>query len=325
MQHIMRVSLFGPAVALSTRMSALWKHCTAIAAMLLLVCFTGLTLAQDQSLRVAVNLVLLDVSVTDKDGHAVKGLKRENFKMFEDKVEQQISYFSTEESPVSWGVVVDRSGSMSDMKEVYEAATHMIEGGSTEDEMFVMTFSRRLDAVTDFTADRRKLGDALFGLQANGTTALYDTVGAALDQMKHAKYRRKALLVITDGEDNKSALTLKHLLDRVKESDVVIYTVGMKITFGAFARSRSDRNQLQELAEVTGGFAHFPIDMEQCRKTMEEIGREVSEHYTIGYYPTNAAYDGKWRKIRVAATDSSPAQVRYIARSRTGYFAMSTQ
>ena len=296
------------------------KHRISIIAVFVLLLSVGLTLAQDHSLRVAVNLVVLDVSVTDKTGHYVKDLQPANFKVYEDKVEQPISYFNIEESPVSWGVVLDRSGSMSDMKEVYDAAVHMINQGTTEDEMFVMTFSRRIDTVTEFTTDRRKLQDALFGLHSEGRTALWDAVGSAIDHLKEGRHRRKALLIITDGQDNRSVLTFKQLLDRVRESDVVIYTVGI----GSFGRALYARNNLQELADVTGGYVHFPKDMERCQKTMEEIGREVSEHYTIGYYPTNAAYDGKWRKLHVVASDSSLSHAKYIARTRTGYFAMSS-
>jgi Ca-activated chloride channel family protein len=302
----------------------MWTHRITVTAVFVLVLSAGLTLAQDHSLRVAVNLVLLDVSVTNKTGQYVKDLQQANFKVYEDKVEQPIRYFNTEESPVSWGVVLDRSGSMCHIKEVYDAAMHMINSGTTEDEMFVMTFSRRIDTVTEFTTDRRKLRDALFGLHSEGATALFDAVGSALEHLKQGKHRRKALLVITDGEDNKSVLTFKRVLDRVKESDVVIYTVGMKITMGSSAKARIARNQLQELAEVTGGYAHFPTDMEQCGATMEEIGKEVSEHYTIGYYPTNAAYDGKWRKLRVVASAANRDHEKYVARTRTGYFVMSS-
>jgi Ca-activated chloride channel family protein len=299
------------------------KHRPAIVAALVLVLSIGFVIAQDQSLRVAVNLVLLDVSVTDKTGHYVRDLQQENFKVYEDKLEQPISYFNTGRAPVSWGVVLDRSGSMSgDTKEVYDAAVHMINEGTTEDEMFVLTFSRRIDTVTEFTTDRRKLQDALFGLHSQGSTALFDAVGAAVDQLKQGRNRRKALVVITDGEDNHSVLTFKQLLDRVRESDVVIYTVGLKITMGSFAQARIARNQLEELAQITGGYVHFPKDIEHCRKTMEEIAQEVSEHYTIGYYPTNAAYDGKWRRLHVVASNSSPEHAKYIARTRTGYFGM---
>jgi Ca-activated chloride channel family protein len=272
----------------------------------------------DQSLRVAVDLVLLDVGVTDKEGRSVRDLGRDNFKVYEDKVEQTISYFSTEESPVTWGVVVDRSGSMRDMEEVYDAALHMINEGVKEDEMFVMTFSRQIDTLSDHTADRRILRDALFGLHAQGATALWDAVDSAIDYLKRGKHRKKALLVITDGVDNKSRLGFRHVLDRIRESDLIVYTVGINTPTGTFAKGRRERDQLEQLAEVTGGYAHFPTDSQKCRETMEEIVRQVSEHYTIGYYPTNATYDGKWRKIKVAVDSRRPGE-KYVARTRTGY------
>jgi Ca-activated chloride channel family protein len=273
-------------------------------------------------LRVAVDLVLLDVSVSDKSGKFVNNLRQDNFKIYEDKVEQQISYFSTEESPVTWGLVVDRSGSMSDMKDVYDAALHMMNEGTTEDEMFVMTFSRNIDSLSELTLDRRALQNAMFGLHAQGATALWDAVNSGIDYVKRGKHRRKALLVITDGLDNKSVLSFKRVLDRVRESDLTIYTVGINTPTGVFAKGRDERGQLEQLAEITGGFAHFPTDIEKCRETMAEIAREVSEHYTIGYYPVNANYDGKWRKIRAAVTDSDHPSSRYVARTRAGYYAM---
>lgn len=219
----------------------------------------------NQSLRVAVDLVLLDVSVTDQEGHSAKNLRQDNFKIYEDKVEQAISYFSTEESPVTWGVVVDRSGSMSDMKDVYDAALHMINEGITDDEMFVMTFSRQIDTLSDHTSDRRMLQNALFGLHAKGATALWDAVDSAIDHLKRGKHRKKALLVITDGVDNKSRIRFKRVLDRVRESDIIIYTVGVNTPMGQFAKGRPERDQLIELAEITGGYAHFPTDTGRSR------------------------------------------------------------
>jgi Ca-activated chloride channel family protein len=275
----------------------------------------------NQSLRVAVNLVLLDVSVSDKTGHSVKNLRQENFKVYEDKVEQPISYFSTEESPVTWGVVLDRSSSMANMKEVQEAALHMIHEGTTQDEMFVMTFSKEVETVSEITTDRVKLQNSMFGVKPKGSTALWDAAGSALDYIKKGKHRKKALVVITDGADNRSVLRFTRLLDRVRESDVLIYTVGMNTATGVFAKGRNDRSQLEQLAEVTGGYAHFPTDLEKCSEAMAEIAREVSEHYTVGYYPTNASQDGKWRKISVVVKDSSPAHPKYLARTRNGYYA----
>jgi len=273
-------------------------------------------------LRVAVDLVLLDVSVSDRSGHFVKNLRQEDFKIYEDKVQQTVSYFSTEESPLTRGLVVDRSGSMSDMRDVYDAAVHMINEGTTEDEMFVMTFSRNIDTVSGLTLDRRVLQNAMFGLHAQGATALWDAVNSGIDYVKRGKHRRKALLVITDGADNKSVLSFKRVLDRVRESDVTIYTVGINAPTGVFAKGSNDRGQLEQLAEITGGYAHFPTDIEKCRETMAEIAREVSEHYTVGYYPTNANYDGVWRKIRVAVAGSGQSRTKYVARTRTGYFGL---
>jgi Ca-activated chloride channel family protein len=275
--------------------------------------------SDNQTLRVAVDLVLLDVSVTDKEGRSVRDLRPEHFKVYEDKVEQAVSYFSTEESPVTWGVVVDRSGSMSDMKDAYDAAVHMINEGITGDEMFVMTFSRQIDTLSAHTSDRRALQNALFGLHAEGSTALWDAVDFGIDYLKRGKHRKKALMVITDGVDNKSRVRFNRVLDRAKESDVIIYTVGVNTPTGIFAKGRPERDQLQELAEITGGYAHFPADAEKCRETMAEIAREVSEHYTIGYYPTNAAYDGKCRKIKVEVKEPRQSRAKYIARTRTGY------
>src|SRR5262249_42859425 len=152
----------------------------------------------------------------------------------------------------------------------------------------------------------------------------WDAVDYGMDYLKQAKHRKKALLVITDGLDNKSVLTFKRILDRVRESDFVIYTVGINTPSGIFAKGSAARDQLTQLAEITGGFAHFPIDIEKCRETMAEISREVSEQYTIGYYPTNANYDGKWRKTRVVATQPGSG-TKYVVRVRTGYSAVQSQ
>src|SRR5262245_12357094 len=141
----------------------------------------------NQTLRVAVDLVLLDVRVTDESGRVVRGLEKEAFKIYEDKVEQPLTFFSSEEAPVTWGVVVDRSGSMADMKSVYEAAAHMINDGTAEDEMFLLTFSRKIDSVSDLTLDRRIIQNSIFGLHADGTTALWDAVSYGMDYLKQGK------------------------------------------------------------------------------------------------------------------------------------------
>ena len=284
------------------------------------------SLQESSTLRVAIDLVLLDVTVHDKRGRPVTTLDQKDFKVYEDKLEQPISYFSQEESPVTWGLVLDRSGSMAGMiKEVYEAALHVIDGGTNEDEVFIMTFSDRPEMVSELTSDPRTLQNSIFGLSAHGSTALYDAVDSALDHIKRGRHRKKALVVITDGADNRSRLTFGRVMNRVKESDVLIYNVGMNVAAGEFAKGRAERGRLEQLAEITGGYAYFPTDIKKCREAMANIAREISEHYTIGYYPTNRSHDGRWRKSRVVVADSNQRNTQYFARSRTGYYAPASE
>ncbi len=156
---------------------------------------------------------------------------------------------------------------------------------------------------------------------------MYDALGAALDYIKLGKHRKKVLVLITDGSDNKSRLRLSHLIDRVKESDVLIYTVGM---YGGMVHNPTvarmtgrAHTALRELAEITGAYAHFPADVNKCREAMEKIAREVSEHYTIGYYPKNQAHDGRWRKLKVVV--AGPSSKKYVVRTRSGYYAPGTE
>ena len=282
-----------------------------------------LKIQDSTSLRIAVDLVLLDVSVQDKNGQSVRDLEAKDFRVYEDKIEQRITSFSKEESPVTWGLVLDRSSSMQGMmKEVYEAAINVIDQGTNEDEMFIMTFNNRTETVSELTSDRRHLSNSIFGLRAEGSTAVYDAVDSALDYIKKGKHRKKVLVVVTDGGDNKSRVRFSRLIDRAKESDVLIYTVGMYGRMGnnpTEARYTSQaRQELKQLAEITGAYAHFPSDPEKCREAMDKIAREVSEHYTIGYYPANQTRDGKWRKLKVGVVGRPGGN--YVVRARSGYY-----
>ncbi len=263
------------------------------------------------------------MTVTDRKGRAVTGLKKEDFKIYEDGGEQTIGFFSAEERPASWGLVLDRSGSMEGMiEDVYQAALHVIDEGTEQDEMFIVTFDDQMEIVCDLTTNRHKLENSILGLRAGGATASFDAVAFALDQTRRGTHRKKVLVVITDGEDNRSRLKFRHLIERVEEGDALIYTVGMfePMDRGRFGSGGDARGELNKLAEVTGAFAHFPTNLEQCRQTMKEIAREVSHQYGLGYYPTNSARDGKWRKIRVAISREG-IQTGYVARTRAGYYA----
>src|SRR6266545_6063169 len=162
--------------------------------------------AQDAStLKLSTDLVSLSVTVTDQKGQAITGLKREDFKVYENGVEQPLSFFSAEEAPVCWGIVLDRSGSMMEMiRDVYRAAVHVVDEGTEEDETFIVTFNKKVELVTDFISDRRRLQNSILGLRADGGTALWDAINYALNHLKRAKHRKKVLVVITDDEDNSS-------------------------------------------------------------------------------------------------------------------------
>ena len=278
-----------------------------------------------ETIRIDTNLVVLRIAVNDKQGRAIQNLKQGAFKVYEDGVEQEVSFFSSEESPVSWGLVLDRSGSMMGMmSDVYEAALHVIDEGTSRDETFIVTFNKRFELISDFTSDRHRLENSVLGLTADGETALFDAVDFALDRLKHAKYRKKVLVVITDGEDNASRLKFREMIERAEEEEAVIYTVGM---FGSMEGLTSlmggDRDasaELKKLAQVTGASAHFPSDVEQCRDVMKEIAREVSQQYSLGYYPLNKERDGKWRNIKVVVGPTS-GSAKLVARTRGGYYA----
>lgn len=299
------------------------------------------------ALKLDTGLVSLSVAVTDDRGKAITGLKREDFKVYENGIAQQLDFFSTEEPPVSWGLVLDRSGSMQGMIEgVYRAAVHVVDEGTSEDEAFIVTFNKKVQLVSDFTSDKHHLQNSILGLRAEGGTALWDGVSFALGQLKQARHRKKVLVVITDGEDNSSRTSFKKLMQQAEEADALIYTVGMFESPGRFGRnwpavaqgrgwelgrpdshgqfgrwaSSSPRDELTKLAEVTGAQAHFPTNVQECREVMQEIAGEVNHQYSLGYYPSNAVSDGKWRKLKVVVGESE-GKSRYVARTRTGYYA----
>ncbi len=288
--------------------------------------------ADKEVLKIETNLVPLRVTVTDRQGRAITGLKKGDFKVYENGVEQSLDLFSTETAPASWGLVLDRSGSMMEMiGDVSRAALHVIDEGTEQDEIFIATFNSKTEMIQDFTSDRHKLENSVLGLRAEGKTAFYNAVVFALDKIREGKQKKKVLVVITDGEDNASRrVKLRDLIERAEEEDVLIYTVGMFEEMGEMSalrriivRGQSSggdvRAELDKLAEVTGARTHFPADIEGCRVAMQNIAREVSRQYTLGYYPKNDSRDGKWRNIRVVATGAS--KTNYVARTRTGYYA----
>lgn len=298
---------------------------------------------ESSALKLSTDVVSLNVSVFDRNGNAASDLKKDAFAVFENGVEQSLSFFSTDESPVSWGLVLDRSSSMKRMiGDVYQAALHVMDEGTDDDEVFVATFNTHVQLAADFTRDRPALQKSIAGLRADGNTALYDAVAFGLDRMRLGSHQKKVLVVVTDGEDNSSRISFKNLIERAKEAGVLIYTIGMfesmnaafrgdqrdgqspfshGFASGVWQRGMADsRDELKNLAEVSGATAHFPTSLEECEKAMWTIASEVSRQYSIGYYPSNASRDGKWRKIQIKIRVPD-GNIPLMARTRAGYYA----
>jgi VWFA-related protein len=265
-----------------------------------------------------VPLVLLDVSVQDRAGGFVSGLKRENFHVFENGRPQQLSAFAGEDVPVTVGILVDESFSMTPKRaQALTAAMTFIQESNPKDEVFVVHFNDSvkfgLPQNVSFSDNRRQLRDALFGVVPQGRTALYDAVSKGLDHLALGRRDKKTLIVISDGGDNASKMTRQEMLTKVESSLATIYTVGL---FDPDAPDR-DPGILKRLSRISGGVAYFPPQPSEMVGVCQRIAKDIRARYTIGYPP--AAVNGKdsWRHIRVEV--SAPGRGKLVARTRSGY------
>ena len=284
--------------------------------------------AASPSLKVETDLVSFNVSVADARNEPIKGLKRENFRVFEDGIEQRVEHFSDDDYPYTMGLVLDRSGSMGFViEDVYNAAFHTIRASKPDDEFFVITFNQRLEVLQDFSSDQKLLQRSLRGVEADGSTALYDAIYAGLKHLERGQHDKKALLVVTDGADNSSTVNLKSLLEFIRERGVVIYIVGFFEGMSPSSSLFTDTYQvgaLKQIAQATGGKAYFPKSMKECDEACIAIANELRNQYSLGYYPANRKKDGGWREIRVeVSVPPSWGSTKLAARTREGYYAPS--
>src|SRR5271155_5838308 len=277
-------------------------------------------------IHVNVDLVVLHATGTDEKGQFVPGLKRENFRLFESKVEQKIAAFSNEDAPVTVGLVIDNSGSMREKREqVNAAALAFVKASNPQDETFVVNFNDEyyLDLNEDFTSDQRELNEALSRIDSRGSTALFDAIIGSLDHLKKGHKDKKVLLVITDGDDDASRKDFSYTVKAAVESNAVIYAIGV---FSDEDRKnqkkmvRKSKKELTTLAESTGGLAFFPDRLEDVDPVCVQVARDIRNQYTLGYYPTNAAKDGTFRTVQVQLTPPH-GRGKLNVRSRTGYYA----
>ena len=255
------------------------------------------------NIRVESTLVLIPVTVTDPLNRFVTGLERENFRLFEDKSEQKLTHFASEDAPLSVGLVFDTSGSMgSKLDKSRQAVGQFFKTANPEDEFFLIQFNDRPELVVDFTTRVEEIQNRLTFNQSKGRTALLDAVYMALHKMKKAKNPRKALLIISDGGDNSSRYTESEIKKLVQEADVQIYAIGIfevMANRGRTPEELSGPSLLSELAEQTGG-RHFPVDnLNELPDVAAKIGMELRNQYILGYTPTNQGRDGKYRRVQV--------------------------
>jgi Ca-activated chloride channel homolog len=255
------------------------------------------------NIRVDTTLVLIPVTVTDPLNRFVTGLEREHFRLFEDKVEQQLTHFASEDAPLSIGLVFDASGSMgAKMQKSRQAAAQFFKLANPEDEFFLVQFSDRPELVSPFTHSTEEIQNRLAFTQSKGRTALLDGIYLAMNQMKKAHNPRKAILVISDGGDNSSRYTQSEIKNLVREADVQVYAIGIFEGMsgrGRTAEELSGPGLMTEVAEQTGG-RHFPVDnLNELPDIAAKIGIELRNQYVLGYTPANPQRDGKYRRVTV--------------------------
>jgi VWFA-related protein len=260
--------------------------------------------ATEPTLRIDSWLVLIPVHVTNALGVSITDLDRGDFRLFEDNVEQTVSSFSTEDAPVSVGLLFDASGSMYDkMQTACRAAASFFQTADPQDEFFLIEFNNRARLVLPFTQQTNAVYDQIAGIRPKGKTSLLDAVYLALSQMRQARYARKALVIFSDGGDNWSRYSAGEIWRTIVESDVQIYAMGIFDPNYLGKHPIEEQNGprlLDELAQQSGGH-HFPVDsLEHLPTISERVGRELHSQYVLGYHPTNDTHDGKYRQVKIA-------------------------
>jgi VWFA-related protein len=280
--------------------------------------FAADTTGQSTVIKVDTRLVVLPVTVMDKTGHLVINLPETAFEVFENNVRQIIKVFKREDVPVSMGLVIDNSGSMRDKRAKVEAAAlALVKDSNPQDEVFIVNFNDEAFLDKDFTNDVKDLQEGLARIDSRGGTAMRDAIRMSIDHLKEkAKKDKKVLVVVTDGNDNSSLISLENLVKSSQDSGVLIYTVGL-LSEEERREAKRCRRALEELAGVTGGESYFPKEMAEVDRVAHQVARDIRNQYTLGYTPTNIALDGSFRQIKVTANGPN----RPTVRTRSGYYA----
>lgn len=262
--------------------------------------------------------VVLHTTVMDKNDRVVTDLGREDFKVFEDDVPQEILQFVQEDVPVSLGILVDNSGSMRDKRQkVNTAALEFVRASNPEDEVFIVNFNDEAFLDSPFTKSQERMQDALQRIDSRGGTALYDATGMSLDYLlEEGKHDKKVLLIVTDGEDNASRGTLEKLVRRLQETDTIIFAVGLLSEEDRRSAKRAQR-AIRHITRATGGASYFPDNTDDVHALTQQIAHAIRNQYIVIYRPDENKEPG-FRRVRVALVGKAR---KYDVRHRPGYFA----
>jgi Ca-activated chloride channel family protein len=282
------------------------------------------TLRPGKLIRTDVDLALVNVTVTDPFNRLVTGLEQDNFRVFEDNIEQEIVTFSSEDVPISIGVIFDFSGSMSNkIDKAREAALEFFKTANPQDEFFLVTFNERAELTSAFTNSVEDLQSRMLVTAPRGRTALLDAIYLGLSQMRGAHNAKRALLILSDGGDNHSRYNENDIKRLVKEADTQLYAIGIFDPLGNRNRTPEELNGptlLSEITELTGGRVFAVEHLNDLPDIASKIGMELRNQYVLGYKPSNHIHDARWRKIKVKlrAPKGLPPLSVY---SKTGYYA----
>ena len=277
----------------------------------------------DDKIQLKARLVSLTVTVSDKLGRFVTGLEKRNFQIYDDGVQQEIAHFGDEDAPLTLGIIYDVSGSMGDLtSRSFQALQKFFDTSHQDDEYFIIAFNNRAQLVQDFTTSPSEIMNRVVFVKAKGSTALYDGVYLGLEKARQGRHRKKALLIISDGGDNRSRYTEGEVKSAVKEADVQIYAIGIFDAYAATDEERRGPLLLSEITEITGGRTFTVDNPNELTDVATKIGIELRNQYVIGYRPKNPTKDGKWRKIKVKLNPPKGLPPLHVY-SKTGYYAPS--
>jgi Ca-activated chloride channel homolog len=283
----------------------------------------GQVIKPGESLHVDVDLALVHVTVTDPYNRLVTGLEPDNFRIFEDNVEQEVVNFSSEDVPISIGIVLDHSGSMiNKLGKAKEAAFQFLKTANPEDEFFLVGFNERSELLSPFTENVEDLQSRMLSASAKGRTALLDAIYQGLSEMRRARNGKRALLIISDGGDNSSRYNEKDIKRLVREADTQLYSIGIfdPLDRTGTPEERYGPSLLNEMTELTGGRAFTVENLNNLPDIAARIGMELRNQYILGYHPSNKAHDARWRKIKVKLR--SPKGLPPLSvYAKTGYYA----